>query len=201
MGFDMRNLLLALACCFGLSAEAATLNISVTGRFDAPVGLDPNHILPPENAIFFADQPRVAYVAAGSPFFQTTRDALYFASSTGSMNVIDTFVGSEPELRVSNCTGLLQLLCGVRVVDYFGTLESWDYTFSDCLVDCNLDFNLRGYDLVTDEYFISVAFDTVVLTTGVTLNSEVSVVPLPAAGVLLLGAFGMLGVVRSRRQI
>ncbi|MEL7105092.1 MAG: hypothetical protein AAGM21_04170 [Pseudomonadota bacterium] len=183
----------------GLGVPATALTVSVTGGFDGNIQfLDSNN--PFE---FSANDPRLeGWYLDG------------MLTDSGSMEIYERFVASEPELRVRNCTGLLEALCAWKVWNSFATFDTWDFTFTECLTHCNLDFNLRGYTITTDTdttvdtwtnqtgtYVFGSGESFAVRFSSVTLDySEVSAIPLPLSASLLLVGLGSLAAAGSLRK-
>lgn len=101
------------------------------------------------------------------------------------MDLVEIVTPFYTDLAVQNCTGLLSILCGVRVIQYETVLADWDFTLDECIADCNLDFDLFGYSIDTDNYLLSVAFSSASI-------GNLTPVPLPASvWMLLIGIAGL----------
>lgn len=179
----MRFFALLFACLIGTSSHASSVSLSATGGFAGPIGtyFDPftNEVGGGLQFFFSNEDPVIASI-----------DPVFFGATSGSMDLFEIATPSYKDVAVHNCTGLMSILCDVRAISYNTTLSDWDFKLNECVVDCNLEFDLFGFTIETDDYLLAVAFDNATV-------ARLTPIPLPAsAGFLLVGMATLWGLRR-----
>ena len=190
----MRILAIFGMCLFGISANASTIKVDVTGRFVDPVRL------------FFDIE---TGLEGGTPPVSHTDPRLerwfgdVFSLTSGSMTVYSSDQGSPYSSKTrhyygADCTGIFERMCRVTgPVDFVNPGDPWTGSFvSEFTGTAALTFYFPGFTLIDEIVQYSFEFDTFSLAFDA---EQPSVVPLPASAWLLLaGLGGLWGIGRYR---